>query len=145
MSWYRYPSRCVFALTLLLPLALVACGGSKSSTKPADEFTNALTVGTGLSGFDLVGETTSFSGAPVQIYFRLESTGDLGGSAIEIRVERTVGGVYQADQIFPFTNPQSYGHLFLSSFMLSTIGEYRATGVSVSTGTAIARREFVVH
>jgi hypothetical protein len=129
---------------LLLSLGLAACGGSKSSTKPADEFTNALTVGTGLSGFTLVGETTSFSGAPVQVYFRLESADDLGGSAIEIRVEKKTGGAYQASQTFPFANPQSYGHLFLSSFTLSTTGEYRANGVRVSTGATIASREFVV-
>jgi hypothetical protein len=128
----------------LLSLGLVSCGGSKNPTKPTDEFTNALTVGTGMSGFTLVGETTSFSGAPVQIYYRLESADDLGGSAIEIRVEKKTGGVYQAGPTFSFSNPQNYGHLILSSFTLSTTGEYRATGVKLSTGTAIASREFVV-
>ena len=72
-------------------LAMAGCN-SKDSTKP--EFTDELTLGTGIAGFDLVSESTTFHGTPVSISFRLESSEDFQGSAIEIRVEKDAGGGY---------------------------------------------------
>lgn len=120
--------RMFFVVAMLLPLGIAACNGSKNPSKPTDEFSNELTLGTGMSGFDLIGETTSFPAAPALIFYRLESAADLGGSAIEIRVEKKVNGAYLAAHAFPYSNPQNYGHIFLSSFTLTETGEYRATG-----------------
>jgi hypothetical protein len=145
MSLSSHLRRCILLLAVLLPLGITACKDSQSPSNPSDEFSNELTLGTGMSGFSLVGETTTFPAAPVQVFYRLESASDMGGSAIEIRVEKKIGGVYQANQTFPYTNPQNYGHIFLSSFTLSAAGEYRATGIRVSPGTAVASREFVVY
>jgi hypothetical protein len=130
---------------IALGLVLLAQGcNDKKSTQPTDSFVNQLSLGTGMSGFNLVGETTAFHGVPVTITFRLESQADLEGSQVQIRVEKLVSGSYASFNTFSFPNPQSYGHILLSSFTIGETGQFRATGIKVSTTTAVASREFSV-
>lgn len=133
--------KALFTLVLGACLALVACDG-KDATKPNADFSDELTLGTGMAGFNLVGETTSFHGTPCTLCFRLESSEDLQGSPIEIRVEQATGENYTSFQTFTFPSLQSYGHIYLSSFGLVSTGQFRAKGVKVTSGRVIAMREF---
>jgi hypothetical protein len=68
----------------------------------------------------------------------------MGGSAVKIAIAKMAGSSYVADTSFTFQNPQSYGHIFLSSFTLSTAGSYQATGVLVTGNKTIASKAFTV-
>jgi hypothetical protein len=135
-----------FAITVFL-FALLMLGCTKDTTTNADQFTDKLTLGSGLNPsnlFQLAGESTSFSGPNATIYWRLESKDDMAGSAVTIRIEKLVNGSYAAAQSFPYTNPQSYGHIMLSSFTLSQTGSFRATGILTATSKTVASCEFAV-
>jgi hypothetical protein len=134
--------RSLVVIISLLVFGLVGC--TKSPT--GSDFSNTLGLGTGLNPanlFQLSGEGTSFT-APASIYFRLESKDDMGGSAVKIAITKMAGSSYVADTSFTFQNPQSYGHIFLSSFTLSTAGSYQATGVLVTGNKTIASKAFTV-
>jgi hypothetical protein len=115
--------RTAFLFILLLGVsALGACSGGSSDYK------NSLTFGTGLggTGFDLIGESTTFSvaamGSTGQIYFKLESAADMAGRAVRLYIN---SGTYaQKDYI----TPQSYGHILLSSFRITDVGAFTVEG-----------------
>ncbi len=110
-------------LVLVGVLFLGACGSNTTS-----DFKNSLTFGTGLggTGFDLLGESTTFSvglmGATGQIYFKLESAADMAGRAVRLYISK---GTY-AQKDYP--NPQSYGHMLLSSFRITDVGTFPIDG-----------------
>jgi hypothetical protein len=136
--------RVAAASLLLLAIALVS--GCGSTTSPGDSFTDSLTLGTGVSGFTIVGPTTSFTRtiASVNIYWRLESNADMAGSAVKIRVDKLDGGAYAPFDSSTYANPQSYGHIMLSSFNWTAAGSFRAAGILTATGRTVATREFTV-
>ena len=136
----------VISVILMLSFALSGCKKEDSSTN-AEQLTDNLTLGTGLNSsnlFQLVGEGTTFRGPTVVIYWRLESKDDMAGSAVNIKLERQVNGVYALQQTIPYNNPQSYGHIMLSTFPITQSGNYRATGILATPNKTVATREFVV-
>jgi hypothetical protein len=68
----------------------------------------------------------------------------MAGSAVSIKIEKLVNGSYTTAQTFPYTNPQSYGHIMLSTFIWSQTGSFRATGILTANSKAVATREFIV-
>jgi len=117
--------------------AASGCGGGDSSS-----FRNSLTFGTsfGGTGFDLVGESKTFSltalGSPPQLYFKLESAEDMAGRAVRLYFD----SITNKD----FTNPQSYGHILLSAFAVSNVGTYDVQGYLVEqVGPDIGKETFV--
>jgi hypothetical protein len=118
-----------------------------SCSKDDNEFSNKLTLGTGLNQsnlFELTGIGTTFT-APATIFFRLESEADMAGSDITIRIDIKEGDEYVEFTSFPFDNPQSFGHIFLSSFSLAEGGQFKATGILVTGNKEIASKEFTVN
>jgi hypothetical protein len=126
---------------LFIALSVVSCS-KKSDT--SSEFSNKLTLGTGwnTSNYsDLIGVGTSFT-ASTAIYFRLESADDLGGSMVRIKIDKQDGTAYLSHD---YTNPQSYGHIFLSSFTVTDPGSYKATGILVTGTKTVASINFTVN
>jgi hypothetical protein len=105
---------------------LGACSGGGGSN-----YKNSLTFGTGIggNGFALVGESTTFSvglmGSTGQIYFKLESADDMAGRAVRLYISH---GTYDQKD---YPNPQSYGHILLSSFRITDVGTFPVEGVLV--------------
>jgi hypothetical protein len=88
----------------------------------------------------LVEEGTSFSLARTggTVWFRLESASDMGGRAVRLYVN---GGTYATDD---FANPQSYGHLLLSSFRITDLGAFAVKAYLVAqVGPDIGQASFV--
>jgi hypothetical protein len=110
----------VFAMAVFLVVGLAGCGGGGSDSS----YQNRLTFGTGIAGtgFDLVGESTTFSvallGSTGQIWFKLESAADMAGRAVRLYIN---DGTYAQKD---YTNPQDYGHYFLSSFRITDVGSF---------------------
>ncbi|MBK9981999.1 MAG: hypothetical protein IPP15_06155 [Saprospiraceae bacterium] len=120
-------------------LLAIAC----NKTDPADQFSNSLKLGTGLSAtnsFVLTGEGTVFQSG-ILIYFRLESKDDMAGSAVRINVN-PVGSATTETHDFP--SLQSYGHIYLSSFLVQSPGDYIATGILADGDKTIASINFTV-
>ena len=122
-------------------------GCDESSNSTSDQFSNKLTLGTGMNGFTINGETTRFSliGGRVTIYWRLESAADMGGSAVRIDINRQSVSGWTVDNSFTFPSTQNYGHIMLSSFFLTSAGNYRATGVLVTGNVTVASKDFTVN
>jgi hypothetical protein len=114
-------------VTLSCAFFLGACGSNTNTS----EFKNSLTFGTGLGPtfFDLIGESTTFSvglmGTTGQIWFRLESADDMAGRAVRLYINGTYA---QKD----YVNPQSYGHILLSSFRITDVGTFTVKGYLVA-------------
>ena len=134
------PMKKIFFL-LLITLAVVSCS-KKSDT--SSEFTNSLTLGTGLNPnnlFELTGAGTSFT-APAVLYFRLESANDMAGSAVRLKIDQQDGTpIFSQD----YPSPSSYGHIFLSNFTLTRTGSYVATGILVDGLKTVASINFTVN
>jgi hypothetical protein len=127
---------------LLISMVVISC--SKKSDSTSSEFSNKLTLGTGLNSsnlFELTGTGTSFV-VNTYIYFRLESVDDMGGSKVRIKIDKQDGTAYNS---IDYPNPQSYGHIFLSSFMITAPGSYKATGILVTGTKTIASVNFTVN
>ena len=128
---------------LLITLAVVSCS-KKSDSNSSPEFTNKLTLGTGLNPsnlFQLTGEGTSFM-ASTSIYFRLESADDMAGSAVRLKIDQQ-DGTPISSQDYP--SLQSYGHIFLSNFTITRTGSYVATGILVTGLKTVATINFTVN
>ncbi|HTY36423.1 MAG TPA: hypothetical protein VMH23_04890 [Bacteroidota bacterium] len=136
-------------LTGIILLLLNAGGCKKSdSTTSSDTYTDNLTLGLGLNStnlFQLVAQGTTFSMTPnLMIYWRLESKDDMAGSAVTIKVEKLTNGTYSTVLSTQYPNPQSYGHIMLSSFPITSAGSYRATGILVNGSKTIGTCNFTV-
>lgn len=128
---------------ILIPLVVLGCKKDDATSTQADQFTNKLTVGTGISGFSLINESTTFYRviSSATVYWRLESAVDMAGSAVTIKIDRPSGSNYQT---LNFSNPQSYGHIMLSSMAIPDTGSFRATGILTATNSTVASIDFVV-
>jgi hypothetical protein len=136
--------RTVFYLLLGICFASLNCNKNPSNANSG--YSNQLTLGTGMSGFTLINQGTTFTrlGTNVTIYFRLESAGDMAGSNVTILVEKNSSGTWSNYNSFTFTNPQSYGHILLSSFTMPDAGSFRATGILAAGNVTVASIEFAV-
>jgi hypothetical protein len=137
----------IVALTLVV--ALTGCKKDDSSTNPADQYTNKLTLGTGMntSNFTLTGEGSTFTrtSGMAMIYYRLESANDFGGAGISIKIEKQSGSSYTTVGTYPYSNPQNYGHIIMSAFTVTDAGTFRATGLITATSAAVASTTFTVN
>ncbi|MBI5838150.1 MAG: hypothetical protein HZB25_13005 [Candidatus Eisenbacteria bacterium] len=135
------------AVALILSLLMLLAGCDDATNPSNDTFTDKLTLGTGMSGFNITGETTAFhiAAASVTIYWRLESNLDIGGSQVRIRMESISGGVYTPVDSASYGNPQTYGHIMVSSYPWTRTGAFRAVGIIQSTGRVVGTKEFAVH
>jgi hypothetical protein len=136
----RYLRTVFFFLVLVCVPFLGACGDGGNNSNYKD----SLTFGTGIggTGFDLVGESTSFSvallGSSGQIWFKLGSAADMDGRAVRLYFN---DGTYQQKD---YTNPQSYGHYLLSSFRITDTGTFRVKAYLVAqVGPDISKETFV--
>ena len=128
---------------LLITLAIVSCSKKSDNTSTAT-YSNNLTLGTGLNPnnlFELTGAGTSFT-APAVIYFRLESADDMAGSAVRLKIDQQDGTPISSQD---YSNPQSYGHIFLSNFTITRTGSYVATGILVTGLKTVASVNFTVN
>jgi hypothetical protein len=100
-----------FVLLNGLLIALIFTGCKKNTS----EFTDELKLGSGMSGIELTGESSTFTliDASIFLYFRLESKDDMAGRTVVLDF-LTSGD----DLINTITREQaqSYGHIMLSSF-----------------------------
>ena len=123
---------------------LMGASCNDKSTNSSSEFSNSLILGAGMSGFNIIGEATTFSDSTM-IYWRLESADDMKGSTVEIQVSKSGASGYQSVGTFPFTNPQTYGHIMLSGFYHTFgKGSFRATGKLVTGGKTVATKDYTV-
>lgn len=136
----------LLVIITLLCFFMVACKKEESPT--SSEFVNKLTLGTGMSGFNLIGESTSFTliGTAINLNFRLESQDDMAGSDVQIRIEKSTISGYSFQQTFTFKAAQNYGHIMLSSFSHSFgKGDYKATGVLVTGNKTISSINYTIN
>ncbi len=127
---------------LLFPRAVFSL--KKKSDSTSNEFSNKLTLGTGLNPnnlFELTGAGTSFT-ASTAIYFRLESADDMAGSAVRLKIDQQ-DGTPISSQDYP--SLQSYGHIYLSNFTITRTGSYTATGILVTGLKTVASINFTVN
>jgi hypothetical protein len=118
-----------------------------SPTSPDNGFSNKLLLGTGQNAtnpFNLTGQGTSFTGAPLALYWRLESKDDMAGSQVTIDIKKLTGGTYVAHMSQTFANPQSYGHIMVSAVTIDSVGSFRATGILVTGNKIISSVDFTV-
>lgn|SRR5512145_1396010 len=111
-------------------VSFLLVGVSGCTDKDTSEFKDQLTFGSALgpTGFDLINEGTSFSLASTDggtLWFKLESAQDMGGRAVRLYVNN---GTYATKD---YTNPQSYGHMLLSSFRITDTGSFSVKGLLV--------------
>ena len=134
-----------YIILITLGLLIISFAGcNDKSTTSSSEFTNSLVLGKNMSGFNIVGETTTFSDS-TSIFWRLESKEDMGGSMVEIQISKAGAGGYQMVNTFSFPNPQSYGHIMLSSiYHIFGKGSFRATGRLVTGAKTVATRDYII-
>lgn len=106
------------------------------------QFSDKLILVLGLNAsnlFQLATETATFRATPnFMIYWRLESKDDMAGSAVTINIEKSVNGSYTAVQSIPYPDPQSYGHIVLSSLPWTQTGSFRATDILTAETKTVA-------
>ncbi len=130
----------ISSIIIAICILTITLSGCTNDDQSKNEFQNELTLGTNLNAanlFELTGTGTTFS--PGTLFFRLESADDMAGSLVSIRITSE-----STDTTMTFSNPQSYGHIFLSSFTLSKTGNYTATGGLVTGNKTIASINFTI-
>jgi hypothetical protein len=134
------------AIVLTSFLLLSTCIFCEKNPSSSDTFKNELTLGTGMSGFQLTGVSTTFTlaGGSQQIFWRLESAADMAGSDVTISLEKISGGAFVSYKSFPYPHVQDYGHIMLSSFTVTEPGSYRATGILVTGNKTVSQVSFSV-
>jgi hypothetical protein len=129
-------------LLLSTVLFLAVVSGIGCDKNPAgNDFSNELTLGTGQSGFDLTGVSTSFTRNSI-VFWRLESADDMAGSQVIIKIDTITGANVGSST---FNNPQSYGHIMVSQVTVpGNPGSYRATGILATGNKTVAGIDFTV-
>jgi hypothetical protein len=138
-----------YSVFVLLFLIIIISGCKKdSSPTTTSEFSNKLNIGTSVdySKFLIIGETATFTrtGLYANIFWRLESASDMGGSAVNIKIEKISGTTYTTDTVANYPSPQSYGHIMISNISLQHTGSFRMTGILVNGNVAVASTNFTV-
>lgn len=134
-------------LTILMTSLISGCDYSidnSSDAGTATSYTNRIAVGTGMSGFSLSGQATTFY-TPISsntLYWKLESTQDYNSSALQIGLEKWVSGAYSG--LTTANVSSATGHYALSGITVSSTGNYRITGYMVSPSVTVASATFNV-
>jgi len=127
---------------LLISFLAISCS-KESDDSSSSEFSNSLTLGTGVNytNFTLTGAGTSFSKNST-VYFRLESSDDMAGSKVRLTFDKD-GTFYSTAP--DYDNPQSYGHIFISGFSLPDAGSFKVTAILVTGNKTIATANFTLN
>jgi hypothetical protein len=126
---------------VLAALSLIACSKKDDG---GTTYTNKLEFGTGLNSadlFQLTGVGTTFA-SRTTIYFRLESESDMAGSPVTLRIENPDGSTYDE---MTFSNPQSTGHILISSFSLAEPGSYTVVGILANGSKTVASQNIAIN
>ena len=136
-----------FIIIIMAVIFINGCKKESSATSTSDQYSNKLTLGTGMNGFDLTGVTTSFSriGGVANIYWRLESANDMGGSSVTLAIDRQGSSGWVSYNSTTYPSTQSYGHIMLSNVVVADTGSFRATGILVTGNATVATTNFTVH
>ena len=141
----------ILSVFVILLLVIITSGCKKDDTSTnsnSTTYSNKLNIGTSVdySKFLIVGETSAFtrSGLSANIYWRLESANDMGGSSVNIKIEKLSGANYIPDTVANYTNPQNYGHIMISNIALQHTGSFKMTGILVNGNVTIASTNFTV-
>lgn len=134
------------AIILFSIFSMYAC--DKKESEP--EFSNKITLGTGLNYsnyFELTGEGTDFymTGGSAIIYFKVESSEDIGGRSILLEFKTLDNGLINS---ISRPSTQEYGHMLLSSFeWMWETGTYKVQAYIVNGDDKqfIAETVFTVH
>jgi hypothetical protein len=124
------PSRILFlCLASLMAVGTFGCGGATQSGNGGGGFNDRLTFGTAIggNGFALVGEGTTFSltSTTGTIWFKVESSRDIGSQTIRLYVN---DGTYSTED---FTVSQASSHFLLSSIRITDTGTYKVKAYMV--------------
>jgi hypothetical protein len=93
--------------------------------KEEDEYVDDLRLGTGMVGFDLTGEASTFimTEGSIFLYFRLESADDMAGRTVVLDFLTSGDALINT---ITRDQAQDYGHIMLSSFeWLGGTGNYK--------------------
>jgi hypothetical protein len=138
----------VFVLLLLVALTSGCKKDDASTNSSGSTYTNKINIGTGVdyAKFLIVGETSTFTriGSYATIYWRLESANDMGGSDVNIKIEKLTGTNYVTDTLATFPSTQNYGHIMISNISLQHTGSFKMTGILVNGNVAVASTNFTV-
>jgi hypothetical protein len=139
----------IWIFLLGLTIVLTCCKKEEKDTEnETDQYSNKITLGTGMSGFNITGEATTFYliGGSLNIYWRLESKDDMAGSQVRILISKSISSTYQTIDTIDYNNPQSYGHIMLSSYPHTYgAGSFKATGILLTGSKTIASKEYIVN
>ena len=136
-------------LFILVFVIMFTFSNCKKDDKTTSEFSNKITLGTGVeatNAFNLTGESSTFYevGGNALIYFRLESADDMGGATVELDFETTGGSL-----INTISRPaaQNYGNIMVSSFVWEwETGNYTVKAYLQETNSRkfIASKDFTI-
>ena len=122
-------------LTVLASLILITFSCEKKDD--SSEFTNKLTFGTSINynNFTLNGEGTSFSVAPGNVAYRLESEEDFNSNPVKFVILKS--GTAYSTEIFS-SNPTPTGHIFMTTLNYAQKGSYSVSAyIQKTTGDQI--------
>jgi hypothetical protein len=138
LMWY-----CCFFL-----LVAVGCKKDDESATAGDQYADKLTIGGGMSGFNITAETSTFTrvGGNASLYWRLECKDDYGNQGAKLQIDKNVGGTYTAYRTITPPVLQDYGHIYVNGpVSIDAAGTYRATGTHIASGRVVATKEFTVN
>jgi len=130
-------------------LIISGCKKDEATAPPGgDQFVDKLTLGTGMSGFSITGETATFTKDPISgeasVYWRLECKDDYGNQGARLQIDKLVTGSYQSYKTIDPPVTQNYGHIYLNGPVTVAAGTYKATGVHIGSGRTVALVNFLV-
>ncbi|MBI5498407.1 MAG: hypothetical protein HY904_25625 [Deltaproteobacteria bacterium] len=107
--------------------------GSSGTDAGSGGFHDELKFGSSFTGFNLVGEGTSFSMAATSsnIAFRFESAAEFGDRFLRLHVYNSGGAPYGDDDYVP---GQANAHILLSTFRITHPGSYEVRAYLVPPG-----------
>jgi hypothetical protein len=134
-----------FAVIFCCVLFFLSACGSDKTTSPV--YTDSLILGTGISGWSILGEGAAFINDPAEngltIYYRVESKEDMTGTNLEFDVYRNTPDGFDLVHMIPINTFYS-PHVVVGSF-IHTWGEGNfKTSAVLGTNKVIGVKEFTV-
>ena len=110
-------------------------------------YTDSLVLGTGISGWNIIGESTTFINNPAEngitIYYRVESKDDMKGFNLEFDIYQNTSSGFELVHIIPI-NTYYTGHILVGSFIHTWgAGSFKASA-QLGTNQVIGVKEFTV-
>ncbi|MDP2983836.1 MAG: hypothetical protein Q8O92_10965 [Candidatus Latescibacter sp.] len=136
----------VFIFCIILFL-ISACSSDKTTSSII--YTDSLVLGIGISGWNIVGESSTFINNPAEsgitIYYRIESKDDLKGSNLEFDIYRNTSSGFELIHIIPIINTYYTAHILVGSFIHTWgAGSFKASIRLINTNQVIGVKEFTV-